>query len=395
MITLTFLEITLSCVVIILFIICLLLSKKNFSLSEELRNERKFFKSQEQLEDRFKNLSSEILISNHKNFLNLAKETLEKVIAVEKNDLDKKQMNFVNLVKPIQETLSNFDHKVSDIEKARTDAYSELRQQVKDLMLYQQELQKETSALNKALSNPLITGQWGEMQLRRVVEITGMMPYCDFIEQKSGEDSYLRPDMVIKLPGNRNIIVDSKAPVDAYMQAINTGNEEFLSAHTKNIKTHIKKLSQKSYWNLFSPTPEFVIMFLPGEAFFSSAIKKDSSLIEFGVQEKVIISTPITLIAILKAISFSWQQEAVAKNAKEIGNVGKEIYYQLLKLIDNSRNFAKKLQKNVEEYEKINLFIDKKIIPTSDKLKNLGMEISSGDRAKYELAKPEQTKFSD
>ena len=157
MITLTFLEITLSCVVIVLFIICLLLSKKNFSLSEELRNERKFFKSQEQLEDRFKNLSSEILISNHKNFLNLAKETLEKVIAVEKNDLDKKQMNFVNLVKPIQETLSNFDHKVSDIEKARTDAYSELRQQVKDLMLYQQELQKETSALNKALSNPLIT----------------------------------------------------------------------------------------------------------------------------------------------------------------------------------------------------------------------------------------------
>ena len=319
------------------------------------------------------------------NFLNLAKETFDKVLSVEKIEFDKKQNGFVNLIKPIQDTLSNFNNQVSQIEKARVDAYGELRQQVKDLMLYQQEMQKETSALNKALSNPLITGQWGEMQLRRVVELTGMMNHCDFIEQQQGEDSRLRPDMIIKLPGNRNIIVDSKAPTDAYMRAVNTGDETYLVEHTRNLKIHIKKLSQKNYWDLFSPTPEFVIMFLPGEAFFSSAIKKDSSLIEFGVQEKVIISTPITLIAILKAISFSWQQEAITKNAREIGKVGKDIYYQLLKLIDSSKDFAKRLQKNIEEYDKINSFIDKKILPTSNKLRNLGMEISNEGKEKLEL----------
>lgn len=386
MITLNPSEVILLGVILVFFIILLILLKKNFSLKETIKNDRAIFKSQLQLEDRFKNISNEILIKNHENFLNLAKETFDKVLSVEKIEFDKKQNGFVNLIKPIQETLSHFDNQVSLIEKARVDAYGELKQQVKDLMLYQQEMQKETSALNKALSNPLITGRWGEMQLRRVVELTGMMNYCDFIEQKPGEDSRLRPDMVIKLPGNRNIIVDSKAPTDAYMQAINTGNESFLEQHTKNLKSHIRKLSQKNYWDLFSPTPEFVIMFLPGESFFSSAIKKDSSLIEFGVQEKVIISTPVTLIAILKAISFSWQQEAVAKNAKEIGKVGKDMYYQLLKLIDNSKDFAKKLQKNIEEYDKITSFIDKKILPTSNKLRALGMEI--GNENPLELTEP-------
>ncbi len=386
MITLNPSEVILLGVILVFFIILLILLKKNFSLKETIKNDRAIFKSQLQLEDRFKNISNEILIKNHENFLNLAKETFDKVLSVEKIEFDKKQNGFVNLIKPIQETLSHFDNQVSQIEKARVDAYGELKQQVKDLMLYQQEMQKETSALNKALSNPLITGQWGEMQLRRVVELTGMMNYCDFIEQKQADDSRLRPDMIIKLPGNRNIIVDSKAPTDAYMQAINTGNESFLEQHTKNLKSHIRKLSQKNYWDLFSPTPEFVIMFLPGESFFSSAIKKDSSLIEFGVQEKVIISTPITLIAILKAISFSWKQEAVTKNAKEIGKVGKDMYYQLLKLIDNSKDFAKKLQKNIEEYDKITSFIDKKILPTSNKLRALGMEI--GNENPLELTEP-------
>lgn len=385
MITLELTEIILSGIILVFFIICLILLKKNFSLREIIRNDRSIFKSQLQLEDKFKNISNEILIKNHENFLNLAKETFDKVLSVEKIEFDKKQNGFVNLIKPIQDTLSNFNNQVSQIEKARVDAYGELRQQVKDLMLYQQEMQKETSALNKALSNPLITGQWGEMQLRRVVELTGMMNHCDFIEQQQGEDSRLRPDMIIKLPGNRNIIVDSKAPTDAYMRAVNTGDETYLVEHTRNLKIHIKKLSQKNYWDLFSPTPEFVIMFLPGEAFFSSAIKKDSSLIEFGVQEKVIISTPITLIAILKAISFSWQQEAITKNAREIGKVGKDIYYQLLKLIDSSKDFAKRLQKNIEEYDKINSFIDKKILPTSNKLRNLGMEISNEGKEKLEL----------
>ena len=248
MIALELSEIILSGIILIFLGVVLILLRKNVILKETLKSERIIYKSQSQIEEKFKSISNEILLRNHNSFLNLAKETFDKVITAEKTELDKKQTGFVNLIKPIQETLASFDDKISLIEKDRIDAYSELRRQVKDLMLYQQDVQKETSALNKALSNPLITGHWGEMQLRRVVELTGMMPYCDFFEQKQAENSRLRPDMIIKLPGNRHIVVDSKAPIDAYMQAVNTGDESYLEQHTKHIKSHIKALSQKSYY---------------------------------------------------------------------------------------------------------------------------------------------------
>ena len=352
------------------------LLKRNSELKGQIENDRILYQSQAALEEKFKNISNEILIRNHHNFLSIAKETFDKVLNTERSEFEKRQNNFTNLVQPIQETLSLFDNKLSLLEKERVNAYSDLRRQVSDLMLFQQEIQKETSALNKALSTPFMSGQWGEMQLKRVVEITGMMAYCDFVEQQQGENNRLRPDMIIKLPGNRNIIVDAKAPIDAYMSAINTGDESYLEAHAKRIKSHIRTLGQKAYWEQFAPTPEFVLMFLPGESFFSSAIKKDPSLIEFGVQEKVIITTPITLIALLKAISFSWQQEAIATNAKKIGEVGRSVYYSLEKLLEHTKNFEKRMHKNIEEYDKIGTFIEKNVIPAARKLKNLGIEIT-------------------
>ncbi|MDR3030980.1 MAG: DNA recombination protein RmuC, partial [Holosporales bacterium] len=332
-------------------------------------------RSQEKLEEKFKNISNEVLLRSHNNFLNIAQETFDKILNVEKIEQSKKQSEFLNLIQPIHETLSVFDKKISQIEKDRIDAYGDLKRQVKDLMLYQREIQKETMNLNKALSSPFMSGQWGEMQLRRVVEISGMLAHCDFFEQPQSEYSKLRPDMIIKLPGDRNIIVDAKAPLDAYINAINSGDEDYLEHHAKRIKAHIKTLGQKAYWEQFSPTPEFVLMFLPGECFFSSAVKKDPTLIEYGVREKVIITTPITLIALLKAISFSWRQEAVAKNARQIGEVGKAVFSNLEKLIEYSKNFEKRMHKNMEEYDKINLFIEKDIIPSANKLKTLGIEI--------------------
>jgi DNA recombination protein RmuC len=295
---------------------------------------------------------------------------------MERSEHSRRESDFTNLIKPIQETLSSFDNKLLLLEKERVSAYSDLKRQVSDLILYQQEIQKETALLNKALSNPFMTGQWGEMQLRRVVEIAGMMVYCDFIEQQHGDQSRFRPDMIIKLPGNRNIIVDAKAPIDAYMQAINTGDEEYMENHAKRIKAHIRTLGQKAYGEQFSPTPEFVLMFLPGESFFSSAIKKDPSLVEFGVKEKVIITTPITLIALLKTISFSWRQEAVAANAKKIGETGRAVFYNLEKLIEQFKIFGKRMQRNVEEYGKIESFMERTVIPSTKKLKTLGIEIS-------------------
>ena len=361
----------------ILLILVVFLLKNNSDLKMKLRNERELRQQQANLEERFKGISNEALIRNHQTFLNIAKETFDKILSVEKLEQNKKQNEFLNLIQPIQETLSIFDQKISQIEESRIEAYGALKRQVKDLILYQQEIQKETTNLNKALSTPFVSGQWGEMQLKRVVEISGMLSHCDFVEQQSSDSSRLRPDMIIKLPGERNIIVDAKAPIDAYMNAINSGDDSYLDQHVKRIRNHIKILSQKAYWQQFAPTPEFVLMFLPGESFFSAAIRKDPTLLEFGIQEKVIIATPITLIALLKAISFAWQQEAIAKNARQIGEVGKIVFANLEKLIEQSKMFSRRMAKNAEEYDKINSFIEKHIVPSAEKLKKLGIEIDS------------------
>ncbi len=372
MITLTENEMILSSVIFALFCYVLYLLRKNSSLKDALRNKEALLFHQERLEERFRSISSEIFTRDYQNLLNIAK-----------SELGKRENSFLNLIQPIQSTLKNFDDKISQIEKERVDSYSDLRRQVKDMMVYQQELHRETSALNKALSSPAITGHWGEMQLRRVVEISGMLPYCDFFEQQQGENSRLRPDMIIRLPGGKSIIVDAKTPINAYMQAVNTGNDEYLKAHAENIKKHVKILSQKAYWEQFSTTPEFVFMFLPGEAFFSTAIKTDPTLIEFGVQEKVIIATPITLITLLKTVSFAWRQEAITHNAKKIGEVGRSVYNNLEKLISLSKDYENKMQKNFKEYEKIGSFIEGKIIPDAEKLKNLGIEVIEEKRDSF------------
>lgn len=354
-------------IIIGLSLSCLLLVAYAYNLRVQLLGERRLLRYYDKLMDNFKNISNEVLIQNHQNFLTIAKDTFQKALETDKAEVR-------SIVTPIKEILTLFDKKISGIEKDRIDTYSDLRRQIKDLLLFNREIQKETHSLSKALSSPFMSGQWGEMQLRRVVEITGMMPHCDFVEQTQCENSRLRPDMIIKLPGNRCIIVDSKAPIDAYMNAINTGDESYMEAHAKRIKSHIKNLGQKAYWEQFDCTPEFVLMFLPGESFFSSAIRKDPTLIEYGVTEKVIITTPITLIALLKAISFSWRQEAIAKNARKIGEAGRALVLSLEKLFAYSKEFEKKMQRNVEEYEKINKFIEKTISPVANKLKNLGLE---------------------
>jgi DNA recombination protein RmuC len=288
-----------------------------------------------------------------------------------------KQEGLKKLLDPLRETLKIFDKKITDVEKERIDAYSGLKRQINDLIEFNMDVRKETNALAKALSTPFVSGQWGEMQLRKVVELAGMLPYCDFTEQSQAETSRLRPDMIIKLPGNKKIIVDAKTPVDAYVDAINTGDEESLETHVKRIKAHIKTLGQKAYWKQFDYTPEFVLMFLPGEALFSTAIKKDPTLIEFGISENVIVTTPITLIALLKVVSFAWHQEAIEKNAREIGKIGSALVSVLEKLFEYSKDFERKMIKNVDEYKKISSFIGEKITPTAQKLKHLGLEIET------------------
>jgi DNA recombination protein RmuC len=346
-------------IMIILFLICCVvcLFQRNITLKNTITNNKNLYESQSSLEDRFKDISNEIFI---------------RLLEVARSENNRRENDFTSLIRPIQDTLASFDNKLSFLERERISSYSDLKRQVNDLILYQQEIQKETSSLNKALSSPFMTGQWGEMQLRRAVEIAGMIAHCDFVEQQQVENGRLRPDMIIKLPGDRNIIVDAKAPIDSYMQAVNTGDEGYMENHVRRIRAHVKSLGQKSYWEQFHSTPEFVLMFLPGESFFSSAIKKDPSLIEFGVKEKVIITTPITLIALLKTISFSWRQEAIATNSKKIGEVGRAVFYDLEKLIEYIKSFGKRIQKGVEEYGRIETFLERTLILSAKKLKTLG-----------------------
>ena len=361
--------------IIILLIVLVGLLYLIYSLKEQL-NKQSLLNNNFDLENQLRNISNDVLLNSQKNFINIAKETFDKILVTGKSDLNKKQDDFISIIDPIKDSLNKFNEKINALEKERISSYSDLKRQISDLILFQQDIQKTTAALSKALSAPQSSGQWGEMQLRRTVELAGMIPYCDFVEQQVTDSPYsrLRPDMIIRLPGDRNIIVDAKTSLNDYMKFMNTGDKTFLDEHIRHIKKHIHDLGQKSYWDQFSHTPEFVLMFLPGESFFSTAVKHDPTLIEFGIKEKVIITTPLTLIAVLKAISFTWRQEAISINAKQIGEAGRLLQTKLTKLFEGADIFSKRLYKNVEEFDKISSYIKKEILPVANTLKNLELD---------------------
>jgi len=262
------------------------------------------------LSNAFKALSAEALKTNNQNFLQLATTSMEKFQEKAKGDLEARQKAVDALVQPIRDSLQKVDGKLGEMEKTRESAYSALNEQLRGLVeTHLPMLRSETSNLVKALRQPTVRGRWGEMQLRRVVEMAGMVEYCDFIEQPSSttEDGRLRPDLIVKLPGGKQIVIDAKAPVSAYLEAAEATDDEarqvHLARHAQQVCTHMTALGRKAYWDTFSPTPEFVIMFLPGEMFFSAALQQDAELIEFGVNEKVVPATPTTLIALLRAVA--------------------------------------------------------------------------------------------
>ena len=337
-----------------------------------------FRKVTEELAEKFKALSRDALKDNNQEFLNLARATLEKTQATAKGDLEQRQQAIDQLVQPLKKSLDDVDGKIRDLEKARAGAYAELREQVRALATSQNQLQAETGNLVKALRTPHIRGRWGEIQLRRVVELAGMLQYCDFTEQETvtSEDGRIRPDVIVRLPGNRTIVVDAKVPFEAFYESISTTDDvvrlERLKEHARLVRMHIGALSRKSYWETVQPTPEFVLLFLPGENFYSAALEQDPKLIEDGINQRVIIATPTTLIALLKAISYGWQQEQRAANADEVGRLGKELYDRLRTFVNYFADIGKNLDRALESYNRGVGSLEARVLVTARKFKERG-----------------------
>jgi DNA recombination protein RmuC len=345
----------------------------------EREREQAFEIANARLIQSFAEVSSRSLRDNSTNFLQLAEQHLNVHSEKAKRDLGEREKAVENLVKPIRDALDASRQQIDALEKARSEAYGGIRAQLEMMQASQQTLQQETKNLVSALRRPEVRGRWGEITLRRLVELAGMVEHCDFQEQvhTAGETHSIRPDMIVRMPDRRQLVVDVKAPLDAYLAAAEAaGDAERKSAlerHARNVRSHIRMLAQKSYWEQFDESPEFVILFIPGDQFLSAALSEQADLIEYALSEKIILATPTSLVALLKAVAYGWRQLALADNAREIRVLAEDLHGRLGKFVSHMNRMGRQLAASVDTYNKAVGSLERSVLPGARKFVELGV----------------------
>ncbi len=373
------------------------LREENTRVSTQLESERQateeklraFETARSQLEDSFKALAGDIMKSSSSEFLKLAETRFKALHEQSSNEFEKREKAVENLVKPIRETLDKTDQQIRKMEEERQKSFGALNQHLEFMKSAHDQLQSETRNLVKALKRPEVRGQWGELTLKRLAELAGMVEHCDFEQQHSidTEDGKQRPDMLVRMPGGREVVVDAKAPMDAYLCAVEAEDDaqraQELQRHARNVRARVRELASKAYWQNMSSSLDFVVLFIPGDQFLSAALELDASLLEDALTDRVVLATPSSLVALLRAIAYGWRQETLAENAEQIRTVGEELYERLSTFAGHLDKLGSTLGRSVEYYNKAVGSFDSRILPSARRFNEMGI------RGKKEMPEPE------